>query len=159
MSKHENSICRLVISISIPLTVGFLSSMLIKNSTFIYQNLVKPSFAPPSWIFAPVWTVLYILMGIAAYRVWTSNVSQEKKDNALLFYIIQLSLNFLWPIVFFRFDMIFVSFIIIVLLLITIVITTIKFYKIDKVAGYLMIPYILWVSFATILDLSIWLLN
>lgn len=139
--------------------VGFLSSLFIRNSMDIYQNLVKPWFAPPSSVFPPVWTILYILMGVASYWVWKLGKDKKAIQNALFFYAIQLTLNFLWPILFFRLDMRFIAFIEIVILFIFILITTIKFYRIHKVAGYLMVPYILWVAFATILNYSIWALN
>ncbi|WP_202707238.1 TspO/MBR family protein [Sporosalibacterium faouarense] len=159
MLEKRNSIIKLIISIAIPLGVGFLSSLLSINTVDTYRNLIQPSFAPPSWLFAPVWTILYILMGIAAYRIWISYADTSKKDSAFTFYFIQLSLNFLWSIIFFRFNMRFLALIEILLLLFSIIITTIKFYKIDKKAGYLMIPYILWASFATVLNYSIWMLN
>lgn len=149
----------LIISILIPLTVGFLSSYFIKDSYQTFQELTKPSFAPPASVFGPVWTVLYILMGIASYRVWMYGSNRQDVQNALVFYGLQLFFNFLWTILFFGLGLRGLAYIEIIILLILIIITTSKFYKIDKISGYLFIPYLLWVAFASILNLSIWLLN
>lgn len=149
----------LIISILIPLAVGFISSFLVGDSYGIFQELNKPSFAPPGWIFAPVWTILYILMGIASYRVWMYETENREIRAALFVYGIQLILNFLWTIIFFGLQLRVVAFIEIIILLIFIIITAIRFYRIDKIAAYLLIPYILWVSFAAILNFSVWRLN
>lgn len=159
MKGLAKNILQFVISIAIPLGVGFLSSLLIRDSFGIYQTLIKPFFAPPGWIFGPVWTILYILMGVASYRIWRSRRNKGSLYGALSCYGFQLLLNFLWPILFFRFEMRFVAWIEIVVLLLAIIITTRKFYRLDKIAGDLMLPYILWVSYATLLNFSIWLLN
>ena len=159
MRKSKRDMVALVISVAIPLGIGFLSSLLIKDTMGTYNDLVKPSFAPPGSLFGPIWTILYVLMGIASYRVWKARKNRGKINNALFFYTIQLILNFWWPVLFFRFEMRFLAFIEIILLLFFIIITTRKFKWIDKGAASLMIPYILWVSFATILNLSIWILN
>lgn len=149
----------LFVSIIIPLLVGFLSSYFIRDTYEPYAQLVKPSFAPPSQVFRPVWTLLYILMGIASYRVWMYGIEKMDVSNALFYYGLQLIFNFLWPIIFFGLGLRGLAYIEIIILLILIIITTIKFYRIDSIAGYLLIPYILWVAFASIINLSIWLLN
>nr|WP_026895941.1 TspO/MBR family protein [Clostridiisalibacter paucivorans] len=159
MTRSIKKISCFIISILIPLSIGFLSSILTKNSFDYYQTLIKPFFSPPGWIFAPVWTILYILMGIASYRIAKSDNSTILIKNALFFYVLQLILNFLWPILFFRFNLTFIAFIEIIILLVFIIITTLKFYNLDKFSAYLMIPYILWVSFASLLNFSIWFLN
>lgn len=124
-----------------------------------YQTLTKPSFSPPSWIFGPVWTILYFLMGVAAYLVWIKGLEKRGVKKALSFFIAQLVFNFLWSILFFGLHSPVLALIDILILWILILITIIKFYKISKVASYLLIPYLFWVSFATILNLSIVLLN
>ncbi len=149
----------LFISILIPLLVGFLSSYLVGNTYETFESLNKPSFAPPASVFGPVWTVLYILMGIASYRIWMYGTENKEVSRALMYYGLQLMFNFLWTIIFFGLELRGFAYIEILILLLLIIITTIKFYRIDKTAGYLMIPYLLWVSFASLLNLSIWLLN
>ncbi|SKC89036.1 TspO/MBR family protein [Maledivibacter halophilus] len=150
----------LIISILIPLLVGFLSSYLVGSDAYnSFEELTKPGFAPPAWVFAPAWIILYTLMGIASYRVWMYRSNRSDVRSALIVYGVQLFFNFLWTIIFFGLGLRGVAYIEIIILLILIIITTIRFYKIDKISGYLMIPYILWVSFASVLNLSIWLLN
>jgi tryptophan-rich sensory protein len=120
-----------------------------------YSNLIKPSFNPPSWIFAPVWTTLYIMMGIALYLA----VKNKTKILGKTLFITQLILNTLWAVLFFGFETPFWAFIEILLLWFVILWTMIEFYKKSKVATYWLIPYLLWVSFATILNLTIYILN
>ena len=147
----------LIFSLALPLIVGFISSYFTVGSIPTwYASLNKPSFNPPNYIFAPVWTILYILMGISLYLILSS-----KKNNkyGLMLFFVQLALNFAWSLVFFGTHHIVPAFIDIVLLWIAIFMTIKEFLKINKTAGYLLIPYILWVSFATILNLSIVLLN
>lgn len=146
-----------LISLAIPITTGFLSSLFAKNSQAIYQNLELPSFAPSSMVFPIVWTALYILMGIPAYLVYV--YGDNKKYEALKVYLVSLVINFFWSIIFFRLELQIVALAWIIILLITIIYMAIIFYKQNKIAGYLQIPYILWVAFATILNLSIVILN
>lgn len=124
-----------------------------------YQTLNKPPFSPPNWIFGPVWTILYFLMGVAAYLIWIKGLEEKAVKKALIFFIAQLVFNFFWSILFFGFHSPILGLINILILWVLILITIIKFYKISKTASYLLIPYLLWVSFATILNLSIVLLN
>lgn len=146
----------LIISILIPIFAGIIGNLL-GNSSAGFEQLVKPSFAPPGWIFPIVWTILYILMGISSYIIYTSN--NEGKKDALIVYGIQLVLNSLWTLFFFRFNWLLFSFFWIVLIAIFVVIMIIRFYKIDKTAAYLQIPYLLWLVFAGVLNYSIYLLN
>ena len=143
------------------LVVGYLSGMVTRESiTTWYPTLVKPFFNPPNWIFAPVWTALYIMMGFAGGIVWTKIDQDEKMvKKAFLFFIIQLGLNALWSFIFFYLHNPLLAFIEIILLLLVIFETYTQFKKIDKIAGYLFIPYLCWVSFAMILNASIWWLN
>lgn len=153
------NIKKLIISILIPVLVGVLSGYITADSMKLYNDLIKPSFAPPGYIFGIVWPILYVLMGIASYRVWKYGNDRNEVKSALKFYAIQLVLNFMWPIIYFNLGLRGFALIWIILLLIFVIITTIKFYKIDKVAGYLMIPYVLWLMFATALNYYTWILN
>lgn len=122
-----------------------------------YATLAKPSFNPPSWLFGPAWTTLYILMGIALFLVWESK--KEHKKIAYTAFFVQLVLNALWSIIFFGWHNLGLAFAEIILLWLTIVWTIVSFGKISKPAAYLLIPYILWVSFASALTFAIWRLN
>ncbi len=124
-----------------------------------YQTLQRPPFSPPDWIFGPVWTILYFLMGVAAYLVWIKGLEKKAVKKALSFFIAQLVFNFLWSILFFGLHSKVLGLIDILILWSLILITIIRFHKISKTASYLLVPYILWVTFATILNLSIVLLN
>lgn len=146
----------LITCIAIPLAVGSLSSLLTQNSMAVFESINKPALAPPGWIFPVVWTVLYILMGISSYLVLTS---KKPNDAALAVYGIQLAFNFLWPIIFFNLKLYLFAFLWLVLLWLLILITVILFYRISKPAGYLLLPYLLWVSFAGCLNFMIYLLN
>lgn len=124
-----------------------------------YAALNKPFFNPPNWIFGPVWTLLYLLMGISLYLVWIAKGDKKAKRQAITFFIIQLGLNTLWSILFFGLKSPSAAFIGIVFLWLTIFLTIKNFLRISKVAGWLLIPYIAWVSFASVLNLSIIILN
>lgn len=150
---------KLIISLATSLGIGLLSSLFTMNSSEAYMNLIQPSFAPPPWLFRPVWTILYILMGLAFYIVWENSTNKQELRSASFYYFTQLFLNFLWSVIFFGLELRGLAFIEILILLAFIIITTVKFYRIDKCAGYLMIPYIIWVAYATLLNYSIWLLN
>ena len=121
-----------------------------------YPTLNKPPFNPPNWVFGPVWTVLYVMMAVAAWRAWAKGA---KVNGALGWFYVQLALNFLWTFLFFGAHAIGAAFIEIVLLWASIAVTGIKFWKIDHTAGWLMAPYLAWVSFATLLNASFWWLN
>ena len=138
--------------------VGVLGSLLSGNPGVIYTSFVKPPLSPPGWLFGVIWPVLYLLMSIAAYIIYQTPQTLERK-KATTIYWIQLFVNFLWPIVFFRFEWYWIAAGVIILLDILVSITTLRFYKINKAAGYLMIPYLLWILFATYLNFGIAVLN
>ena len=149
----------LILCIVIPLAVGGISSFATQRSIKTwFVTLKKPSFNPPNYLFAPVWTVLYILMGVSLYMIWQSP-SGDARTNALAIFGIQLLLNFAWSFIFFYFRKITWALLDIMLLWIAIVIMILLFYWIDPVAAYLQIPYLLWVSFATALNGAIRKLN
>lgn len=156
-----NKISRIAIGVIICLAVGYLSGMVTRTSiTTWYPTLVKPSFNPPNWIFAPVWTSLYVMMGVAAGLIWNQIPSQkEAVTKALQFFAIQLVLNALWSYLFFGMHNLMLATIEVVLLWLMIFETYSQFAKINKTASYLMLPYLAWVSFASVLTVSIWWLN
>ncbi len=145
----------LILSILIPLAVGALSSLLSGNMS--YSEFNKPSFAPPSFLFPIVWTILYILMGISSYIIYSSN--DARKEKALTTYKLQLMFNFFWSILFFGFSQYLFAFIWLMALIVLIVIMICQFYKISPFAAYLQIPYLLWCLFAAYLNYTIYTLN
>lgn len=151
---------KLLISILIPLLVGssagfFTSSGV--NGWYAAAN--KPWFNPPNWIFAPVWTTLYILMGIALYLVWKADIAKSVKQTAMILFGFQLLLNFAWSFLFFKMQEPGWALVEIISMWIMILLTILWFGKISSVAAWLLVPYISWVSFATILNYAIWKLN
>lgn len=150
---------KLGISLLLCFVVAFLGSLVTTPSIDTwYVTLQKPSFNPPNWVFGPVWTVLYFLMGVSLFLIW-SKKTKNKDKKPLQFFLLQLGLNLLWSIVFFGLHSPIGAFITIVLLWAAIFYTIILFYKVSKNAAYLLIPYLLWVSFATLLNLAIVILN
>lgn len=150
----------LIISILIPFIGAGISTLISGlNKGDFYASLQKPPLSPPDWIFAFVWPILYLLMGIACYRVYMKEDITGKGSNSIFIYGIQLLLNFLWPILFFGFKLYGLAFIELIILFIFIIITTIKFYKVDKLAGILLVPYLLWTIFAGYLNFGVWFLN
>jgi len=123
-----------------------------------YQALEKPIFNPPDWVFAPVWTLLYIIMGISAWRVWRLR-SFEATSKALGVFALQLGFNLAWSFLFFGLQKIDLALVEIVILLVAIIVNAIMFWRIDRLAGLMLMPYIAWVTYATVLNASIWLLN
>lgn len=148
---------KLAWSVFMCLMAGVIGSMFTMESIPTwYAALNKPVFNPPGWIFGPVWTTLYVMMGIAFYLIWQS---EYEKRPAMAVFIVQLILNALWSVIFFGMKMPLIALICIVLLWLLIVTCIYLFFKISKVAGLLLVPYILWVSFAFVLNLFIWKLN
>ena len=152
---------RIIYCVAICLVVGYLSSITTQSSINTwYPTLIKPSFNPPNWLFAPVWTLLFIMMGIAAGMIWNQLENQrELVKKALLFFTVQLLLNALWSYLFFGLNNVLLALIEVILLWLVIYETFHIFRKIDKKAAYLFIPYLIWVAFAAILNGSIYYLN
>ncbi len=148
-----------VIGIVIPLAVGGLAALLTKDGMDIYKNIVQPPFAPPGILFPIVWSVLYILMGVSSALVYNTDAPAGEKRKALLLYGVQLVVNFFWSIFFFNERLFLLSFLWLVLLWGLIIAMIIRFYQINKAAGLLQIPYLLWVTFAGYLNLAVYLLN
>jgi translocator protein len=155
-----NNAIRLIIAIAIPLAVGFTSGFLtITGVGSWYQTINKPSWNPPGWIFGPVWTTLYIMMGIALYLVWKSDASVVLKKTAISLFTVQLVLNFFWSLIFFNQHQIGWALIEIIAMWFFILFTIFAFAQVNKTAAWLLVPYSCWVSFATILNYAIWKLN
>jgi len=151
---------RLLVSIVVCQMAGVIGSFFTSPSIPTwYAMLEKPDFTPPGWVIGSVWITLFLLMGIALYLVWARGLETKGVKRALGVFSIQLILNILWSVVFFGLRNPFYALIEIILLWIAILITIIEFYRIDKKAGVLLVPYILWVTFAAFLNLKIWQLN
>lgn len=148
-----------LISAGLALAVGALSGLLSMGGMRAYESTVtKPALTPPGWLFPIVWTVLYVLMGVGAAIVYTK-ATPEERDKALNLYVAQLIVNFFWSLIFFNAQAFGFAVIWILLLLALVILMTWQFYKIEKTAGLLQIPYILWLLFATYLTIAVWLLN
>ncbi len=151
-------VIKLVISCSVPLAVGFGGSFF-TGSLDWYQALAKPAFNPPSWAFAPVWTALYLLMGISAFLVWGKEPADAAVKVALACFVLQLVFNALWTPIFFGARQPLIAFGDIILLWLAIAATIICFYRVNKLSAILLVPYIIWVSFAAVLNAAICMLN
>ncbi len=139
--------------------VGVLSSLLSGDFSSFYSELIKPPLAPPGILFPIVWALLYALMGISAYMIYASDVAAVKKRKALSLYAAQLFVNFMWSIVFFRFEQIGAAAAVLILLIILVAAMIVAFKRIHPLAGYLNIPYLLWVLFAAYLNVGFLILN
>lgn len=154
-----NRTLKLIVSLVIPVIAGAVGSLAtLPNIQVWYATLEKPLFSPPNWVFGPVWTILYICMGVSLYLVWTSTVRQNK-TKAYVAFGIQLILNMLWSIVFFGLHSPVGGLIVITGLLAAIAMTIRFFWRFSKPASYLLIPYFLWVCFATVLNGAVAILN
>jgi len=156
---NKMQIIKLTVSLILPLGAGAIAGMFTSQAVpEWYASLNRPSFNPPNWVFGPVWTTLYILMGFSLFIIWKQNAGKER-NLAILVFLLQQILNFGWSFIFFYFNMIGVALIEIILLWISIVIMLKLFYKINPIAAYINIPYLLWVTFAGILNTAYYFLN
>ncbi|WP_252235350.1 TspO/MBR family protein [Clostridium sp. CH2] len=149
----------LIISVGLPLLIAWLINSTMPYIGDLYKSLNKPFFAPPASVFPIVWTILYILMGIACYRVYILKYRGIDTSSAIFTYCIQLLLNFLWTFIFFGLRLYGIAFIELLVLLFFAVLTFIKFYNKDKIAGLLFIPYLLWLTYTGVLNFYVWMLN
>jgi len=155
-----NNILKLAISVAVPLAVGGLSGFATARGVATwYPTLTKPWFNPPAWVFGPTWTVLYVMMGLAAFLVWREGLARERVKAALVVFALQLALNALWSILFFGMQAPGWALVDIVALWLGIVATVVFFWRVVPAAGLLLLPYLAWVGFATVLNASLWWLN
>ena len=155
-----NTIWKFIISFAAVIAAGALGSIFTFNSIPMwYDGLNKTVISPPNWVFGPVWTLLYILMAVAAFLVWKNNHKKEKVKEAMTLFFSQLVLNALWSILFFGGHLMFTAFVEILFLLALIIMTTIWFFRVSKLAGWMMVPYVVWVSFAAVLNFVTWYAN
>jgi translocator protein len=157
MAMTRQDLRRLALCFVLSLGAGGLGALASVDAASFYAALAQPQWAPPATVFAPVWTVLYVLMAIAAFRVWRRQAFAQ--SPALYLFALQLILNAVWSWLFFRLHDGAIAFVDIVLLWIVIVTTLALFWRVDRIAGVLFAPYLLWVSFALCLNLSVWRLN
>ena len=154
-----NQIIKGVASLLLPLTVGGIAGIFTAEAIpGWYASLNQPSFNPPNWVFGPVWTMLYIILGFSLFLIWKLPSGKER-NQAILIFMMQLLLNFGWSFFFFYFKMIGLALIDIVALWIMIIVMLVQFYKLKPVAAYINIPYLLWVTFATVLNVAYFFLN
>ena len=149
----------LIPAIILPLAVGGLAAYITKENYVNYESLYKPLLSPPGMVFGIVWSILYVLMGYASYRVLVSDANKARKSRALKLYGIQLAVNFLWPIIFFNLQMYWLAFLWALLLLGAVFLCWLLFAHIDTWAGRVLVPYLLWCGYAVYLSLGIALLN
>ena len=160
--KNEKlkDIIKLLVSIAACQCAGLIGSVFTMSAIPTwYATLQKPSFTPPNWLFAPAWGTLYLLMGISAFLIWRRGLADKQVKIALMVFVIQLILNALWSVAFFGFESPLSGVIVIIVLWLAILLTILRFSKISSVAAILLLPYLLWVSFASVLNISIWVLN
>jgi translocator protein len=160
MKLHIKDPQKLTISLLIPFVAGYIGSLF--TATQIgdwYDTLVKPDFVPPNWTFGVVWSALYFLMGIALYMVWTTGKNKKDIKLAIIFFSVQLMNNILWSVIFFGFERPYAAFIQIIALWILILLTIVHFAKIRTFAAMLLVPYLIWVTFAAYLNYTIYVLN
>ena len=151
---------KLFISILIPVLVGVVAGIFTSSGVDGWYAVAnKPWFNPPNWIFAPVWTTLYILMGIALFLVWQADADKKLQQTAIILFAVQLTLNFFWSFIFFKLQQPGWALAEIILMWLIILLTILWVGKISATAAWLLVPYICWVSFAAVLNYSIWQLN
>lgn len=149
----------LAVCIAVPLLVGAVASLLTGGGMEVFATVEKPPLSPPGWLFPVVWTILYTLMGISSYLILTSDADESAKEGAIRVYGLQLLVNFLWPTFFFNFRWYGFSFFWLLLLWFLVVVMILRFWKINKLAAYMNIPYLIWLTFAAYLNWGIWRLN
>lgn len=159
-STTSGRIFRLVVALIVPLIVGAIGGLATSSSlTDWYPTLQKPAWTPPNWVFGPVWTALYLMMGFAAWRVWMVGLLNRPVRLALILFGVQLALNLGWSLLFFGLQRPLLGLVDIVVLDVVLTITLIAFLRVDRLAGFLLAPYLMWSWFATALNSSLWWLN
>ena len=149
----------LLICLAVPLAVGGLSALLTRGGMERFKSLNKPPLTPPGWLFPVVWTILFLMMGAASYLVWKNGRPRRAARAALTLYGGQLAVNFLWSMLFFNMGLYLAAFFELIALWLLILLTAARFYRLSRGAGYLLLPYLLWVAFAGYLNFGVYLLN
>ncbi len=149
----------LLIFLAIPVAIGLLSALVSMAGMKHFDEVAKPPHTPPGWVFPAAWTVLYLLMGYAAYVVWRSDAPRRAVDHAMVWYGAQLAANFLWSPLFFRWELYLPALIWLALMLVLVALTLVRFWRLERKAGWLFVPYILWTMFALWLNAGVWSLN
>ena len=149
----------LLLALALPLAVGGFSAFLTRDGMRAFAFLKQPPLSPPAWLFPVVWTLLYLMMGLASYLVWVSGVSDQRRERALTVYGLSLAANFLWPILFFTMQAWLAAFLLLLLLWALVGILALLFGAIAPRAGKLLLPYLAWLTLAAYLNLGVWLLN
>ena len=157
--KKKVDIKLLAKCIAIPLLVGIVAAIISGGGMEVFESVNKPPLSPPAWLFPVVWTILYILMGISSYLVLTSGAEENEISKAMTIYGYQLAVNFLWPTFFFNFQWYLFSFVWLVILWVLVLLMILAFWRIDRRAAVLNIPYLVWLTFAGYLNLGVWWLN
>lgn len=150
---------QLLLCLAIPLAVGGIAALLTGGGMDTFETLSKPPLSPPGWLFPVAWTALYLLMGLASYLALNAGKPKLLTDRAIWLYAVQLAFNFVWPVLFFGGKLYLLAFIWLAVLWLLILLNILQFYRLDRRAGLLLLPYLLWVSFAGYLNLGIYLLN
>lgn len=150
---------RLIVSLIIPLVVGIVSAMLSRNGMADYASMDKPPLSPPAWVFPVAWTILYLMMGLAAYLICTTEGDFHAKIMAMIFYWVQLVMNFMWSIVFFNWELYLVAFIWLMVMWVIVILCSYWAFKVNKKAGWMLVPYILWLTFAAYLNMGTYILS
>lgn len=154
------NIIKLVVSCAVPFLTGLMGEPFVTEvHDHWYVNLHKPFFNPPDWAFAPVWMMLYVMMGVSSFLIWRKDLEDKSVRVAMTWYIIQIILNAIWTPLFFGMQSPLLGLIDVIPLLVAIIVTIVLFFKISTPAGLLLVPYLVWVAFATVLNASIYLLN
>lgn len=157
--KEKVDIKLLAKCIAIPLLVGTVAAFISGGGMRVFESVNQPPLSPPAWLFPVVWTILYTLMGISSYWIMTSGAKEEEIYKAMSLYWYQLAVNFLWPTFFFNFRWYLFSFLWLVLLWVLVLVMILRFWRIDRRAAWINVPYLVWLTFAGYLNLGIWWLN
>ena len=157
MSKSDKK--KLAICVAIPLVVGVLSAFATKNQMASFELVNKPPLSPPGWVFPVMWSILYILMGVASFLVLSSTVYKTKIDKALMIYGVQLAVNFSWSILFFRFRLLGIAAAVAIILLLLTGVMILAFKRVKKISAWMNIPYLIWLCFASYLAAAVYILN
>lgn len=150
---------RCILYLLLPFMVGMISAAISSERMTAYESMMKPAFSPPAWVFPVAWTILYLMMGLASCLILAAKTDQGSKMIALLLYFIQLAMNFFWPIIFFCWEMYLWAFLWLIIMWGIVLSCVLRFFRIRRIAGYLMVPYVMWLTFAAYLNMGVLLLN